>query len=123
MNPLKSALRHGVRFATHSDASVTRLDPLLSVWVAATRKTLSGKVLGPAERITVAEALRMVTIDAAYLMKQDDVKGTITQGKLADFVVLKDSPLDVPVDRVKDIGVVATVVGGKVFPVTYKKVR
>jgi len=123
MNPLKSALRHGVRFATHSDASVTRLDPLLSVWVAATRKTLSGKVLGPAERISVAEALRMVTIDAAYLMKQDDVKGTITQGKLADFVVLKDSPLDVPVDRVKDIGVVATVVGGKVFPVTYKKVR
>lgn len=123
MNPLKSAQRHGVRFATHSDASVTRLDPLLSVWVAATRKTLSGKVLGPAERISVVDALRMVTIDAAYLMKQDDVKGTITQGKLADFVVLKDSPLDVTVDRVKDIDVIATVVGGRVFPVTYKKVR
>lgn len=123
LNPLHSALRHGVRFATHSDASVTRLDPLLSVWVAATRKTLSGKVLGPAERITVAEALRMVTIDAAFLMKQDDVKGTITQGKLADFVVLKESPLDVPVDRVRDIGVIATVLGGKVFPVTYKRNR
>lgn len=120
MNPLNSAIRNGVRFATHSDASVTRLDPLLSVWVAATRKTLSGKVLGPEERISVADALKMVTIDAAYLMFQDNIKGSITPGKLADFVVLEENPLDVPVDHVKDIKVKSTVLGGKVMPVNYR---
>lgn len=118
MNPLRSAQRHGVRFSTHSDASVTRLDPLHSVWVAATRRTLGGAVLGPEERISVADALKMVTIDAAYLMFQDDIKGSITPGKLADFVALAEDPLDVPVDKVKDIRVVATVLGGKVFPQT-----
>lgn len=120
INPTASARRHNVRFSSHSDASVTRLDPLMSVWVAATRKTMSGKVLGPAERISVEDALRMVTIDAAYLMHQDDIKGTITEGKLADFTVLAKNPLEVPVDEVKDIRVKATVLGGKVFPVTYK---
>lgn len=120
MNPTASAQRHKVRFSSHSDSSVTRLDPLMSVWIAATRKTLSGKVLGPAERISVEDALRMVTVDAAFLMHQDDVKGTITQGKLADFAVLAQNPLEVPVDQVKDIRVKATVLGGKILPVTYK---
>jgi predicted amidohydrolase YtcJ len=116
LNPLRSAQRHQVRFATHSDASVTRLDPLLSVWAAATRQTLNGSVLGPEERISVADALKMVTIDAAYLMFQDDVKGSISPGKLADFAVLAEDPLAVPVDRVKEIKVLGTVLGGKVFP-------
>jgi len=116
MNPLKSAIRNGVVFATHSDSSVTRLDPLLSVWVAVTRKTMSGKVLGPRERITVEEALKMITIDAAYLMFEDEKRGSITQGKLADFTILAENPLEVPVDKIKDIKVLGTVMGGKVFP-------
>lgn len=120
MNPLASAKRHGIRFTTHSDSSVTRLDPLKSVWTAATRKTMSGQVLGPLERISVADGLKMVTLDAAYLMHQDDVKGSITPGKLADFTVLAENPLEVPVDHVRDIKVQATVLGGKTFPVTYK---
>jgi predicted amidohydrolase YtcJ len=116
MNPLKSALRHGVQFSTHSDGSVTRLDPLMSTWIAATRKTMSGKVLGPNERITVEEALRMQTMGAAYLMFKDDVLGSITPGKLADFAILAENPLDVPVDHVKDIKVLGTVMGGRLFP-------
>lgn len=120
MNPLKSALRHGVHFSTHSDSSVTRLDPLFSIWVAATRKTMSGQVLGPQERISVEEGLKMVTLEAAYLMHQDNVKGSVTQGKLADLVVLAENPLEVAVDHVKDIKVVATIMDGKVFPVNYK---
>jgi predicted amidohydrolase YtcJ len=122
MNPLHSAVRNGVHTSVHTDASVTRLDPLFEVWVAATRKTMSGAVLGPAERISVADGLRMVTVEAAYLMHQDDVKGTLTPGKLADIVALSENPLEVPLDHVKDIRVLATVMDGKVFPLPdYKK--
>jgi predicted amidohydrolase YtcJ len=122
MNPLNSALRNGVRASVHTDASVTRLDPLFEVWVAATRKTMSGSVLGPSERVSVEDALRMVTVEAAYLMHQDDVKGTLAPGKLADIVALAENPLEVPVDHIKDIRVLATVMDGKVFPVAdYKK--
>jgi len=120
MNALASAKRNGLKYTVHSDSSVTRLDPLFAIWVAATRKTMSGKVLGPAERISVEDGLRMVTESAAYFMHQDDIKGTIAQGKLADFTILAENPLEVPVDHVKDIKVQATVVGGKTFPVNYK---
>ena len=92
-----------------------QVGPLLSVWAAATRQTLGGKVLGPDERIEVADALKMVTIGAAYLMFQDEVKGSITPGKLADFAVLAEDPLAVPVDHVRDIKVLGTVLGGKVL--------
>ena len=120
MNALGSAKRKGLKYTVHSDSSVTRLDPLFAIWIGATRKTMSGKILGPAERISVEEGLRMVTETAAYFMDQDDIKGTIAQGKLADFTVLAENPLEVPVDHVKDIKVEATIVGGKTFPVTYK---
>ncbi|MCA9778729.1 MAG: amidohydrolase [Candidatus Eremiobacteraeota bacterium] len=120
MNALGSAKRNGLKYTVHSDSSVTRLDPLFAIWVAATRKTMSGKVLGPDERISVEDGLRMVTETAAYFMHQDDVKGTIAQGKLADFTILAENPLEVPVDHVKDIKVQATVLGGKTFPVDYK---
>ena len=122
MNPLRSAIRNGVHTSVHTDASVTRLDPLFEIWVGATRKTMSGAVLGPDERISVEEGLRAVTVEAAYLMHQDDVKGTLTPGKLADIVALAENPLEVPVDHVKDIRVLATIMDGKVFPVSdYKK--
>ena len=117
LNPANSALAHGVRFAFHSDASVTEADPLMTVWIAVTRKTLSGNVLGADECISVYEALRAVTIDAAYLLFQDDVKGSIEVGKFADFVVLDKDPLAVPIDDIPHINVKATVLGGKVFPV------
>jgi predicted amidohydrolase YtcJ len=120
MNALNSAKRNGLKYTVHSDSSVTRLDPLFAIWVGATRKTMSGFVLGPDERISVEDGLRAVTETAAYFMHQDDIKGTIAQGKLADFTVLAENPLDVPVDHVKDIKVQATIVGGKTFPVTYK---
>jgi hypothetical protein len=77
MNPAASALRHGLRFAFHFDSWVTPIEPLRTVWVAATRRTLSGRELGRQERIGVNDALRAVTIDAAYLLKEDDIKGSI----------------------------------------------
>jgi hypothetical protein len=117
MDPAGSAQRLGIPFSMHSDASVTPVNPIFCMWTATARKTMSGRVLGEAERITVPEALHAVTLGAAYLLGQDDKKGSIKAGKLADFTVLDRNPLDVASpDELKDIKVLGTVMGGKVFP-------
>jgi predicted amidohydrolase YtcJ len=117
MNPAGSAQRLGIPFSMHSDASVTPVDPLFCMWTATARKTMSGRVLGEAERITVPQALHAVTLGAAYLLGQDDKKGSIKTGKLADFTILDRNPLDVASpDELKDIKVLGTVMGGKAFP-------
>jgi len=78
---------------------------------------MSGRVLGEDERISVAQALHAVTLGAAYLLGQDDRKGSIEAGKLADFTVLDRNPLDVSSpDELKAIKVLGTVMGGKPFP-------
>jgi predicted amidohydrolase YtcJ len=74
-------------------------------------------VLGPEERLTIPQALHAVTLGAAYLLAQDDKKGSIETGKLADFTVLDRNPLDVRnPDQLRTIKVLGTIVGGKVFP-------
>lgn len=102
--------------ALHSDTPVGVPSPLLEVWVAVNRiGELSGKVHAPYERVTdVEKAMRMVTIDAAYLLGVDDRIGSIEAGKFADFVVLEEDPRDVDPMKIKDIGVVATILAGAV---------
>ncbi len=118
INPAGSVQRMGIPFSLHSDASVTPVDPLFSMWTASARKTMSGRVLGEEERISVRDALHAVTLGAAYLLGQDDEKGSITVGKLADFTVLDRDPLAVnSPDELRTIKVLATVMGGKPFPV------
>jgi hypothetical protein len=78
-----------------------------------TRRDFHGRVWGPSQRITVAEALRVCTINGAYASFEESIKGSISVGKLADFVVLAEDPHAVPPDRIKDIQVVETVVGGE----------
>jgi hypothetical protein len=75
---------------------------------------LSGKTHAPHERVDVARAMKMVTIDAAYTLGVQDMLGTIETGKLADFTVLEADPQEVEPMKIKDIGVVATILGGKV---------
>ncbi len=117
MNPAGSAQRLGIPFSLHSDASVTPVNPLFAMWAATTRKTMSGRVLGEGERISIPQALHAVTLGAAYLLMQDDKKGSIEAGKLADFTILDRNPLDVgSPDELKDIKVLGTVMGGKAFP-------
>ena len=117
MNPAGSVQRMGIPFSLHSDASVTPVDPLFAMWTATARKTMSGRVLGENERIAVSEALHAVTLGAAYLLGEDDKKGSIKAGKLADFTVLDRNPLEVSSpDALKDIKVLGTVMGGKPFP-------
>ena len=95
LSPLKSAVDRGIRFPVHDDTPVTPVKPLQLVWDAVNRITTSGKVLGPEQRITPREALRAVTIDAAWQNHEERSKGSIEVGKLADFVVLEENPLSV----------------------------
>jgi predicted amidohydrolase YtcJ len=113
ISPLASALKRGIRFTVHDDTPVTPVHPLQLVTVAATRQTTSGKVLGPEQRIPVLQALRAITIDAAWQNFEEATKGSIEPGKLADFVILAENPLTVDATRIKDIRVLETVVGGK----------
>jgi hypothetical protein len=113
ISPLKSALDRGIRFTVHDDTPVTPVSPLMLVWDAVNRLTSSGKVLGPDQRIPVVAALRAVTSDAAWQNFEEDRKGTIEPGKLADFVVLSENPLTIDPVKIRDIRVLETIVGGK----------
>lgn len=114
ISPLRSAIDRGVRFGLHSDNPITPIAPLEGVWCAVNRLTSSGQLLGGEQRVTADEALRAYTIDAAYLGFDEDRVGSIGEGKLADFVVLEQNPLDVAPESIRDIPVSMTVVGGNV---------
>lgn len=117
MNACRTALDTGVPLAIHSDAPVTPLGPLTTAWAAANRLTGSGKVLGPAERISVDEALYAITLGAAYTLHLDHEIGSIEVGKRADFAVLDQDPTTVAPEALKDVPVWGTVLGGRVHPV------
>jgi predicted amidohydrolase YtcJ len=113
IDPLSSALGREIHFALHSDCPVTPVAPLMSVWSAVNRITREGRVIGPQQRIAVADALRAFTLDAAYLAFEDGMKGSLAPGKLADFCVLERDPLGVDPETIRDIAVSRTVVGGE----------
>ena len=113
ISALRSSIDRGIRFTVHDDTPVTPVNPLQLVWVGVNRLTKSNQVLGPDERITPLEALRTVTIDAAWQNFEEGIKGSIAPGKLADFVVLSDNPLTVNPTEIRDITVLETIVGGK----------
>jgi len=104
----------GGDFAIHSDAPVTPLAPLFTAWCAVNRLTASGRRLGEAQRISVADALRCITLGAAYVLKMDGEIGSIQTGKRADFCLLDDDPLAVAPKALKGIPVAGTVLGDQV---------
>lgn len=112
----KTLVDAGVPVSMHSDTPVGPPKPLEWVWIAVNRSGLSGAVRGPAERVTPMQAMRMVTIDAAYTLGVEDKLGSIQPGKLADFAVLEDDPFAVPVENIRDVKVWGTVLGGQVLP-------
>jgi hypothetical protein len=114
LDAVGTAVRMGIPHSIHSDAPVTPLDPLFTMWCAVNRMTSSGHVLGEAERISPMDALRAMTIGSAYLLNCDDEYGSIEVGKHADFAVLGADPSAVDPMEIKDIEVVATVLGGQV---------
>lgn len=116
LEPCASALREGVSFSVHSDAGVTPLGSLHTAWCAVNRVTPSGRVLGETEKISPYEALKAVTINAAYQMHLDDEIGSLEAGKKADFVILEEDPLSVDPMHIKDIGIWGTVLVGRKQP-------
>jgi len=113
ISPLQSLRRAGIRFGLGTDNVPVSL--FYPVWESiARRDRRSGRVIAPEERLTREEALRAVTIDAAYVTFDEDRKGSLEPGKLADFVVLDADPLTVEEDAIKDIAAELTVVGGEI---------
>ncbi len=109
ISPAASALQKGIRFTFHQDTPVIEPDMLETVWSAVCRQTKSGVVLGKEERISVYEALRAVTINAAYQYFEEEKKGSIAAGKQADFVVLDHNPLQMEPERLREIHVRHTI--------------
>ncbi len=114
LSPMESARKMGITATNHTDFVITPLDQLFLVWTAASRTTRSGKILGASERLAVIDALKAVTINAAYQHKTESLKGSIKEGKLADFVILEKNPLEVPVDSIRSLEIVETIKGGEV---------
>ncbi len=117
ISPMKSALAAGLHPTNHTDAFVTPIDQMMTVWTAVTRKLRSGGVLGADERINPYQALQAITTSAAYQYREEDSKGSIKVGKRADLVVLSADPNKVEPDAIREIKVIETIKDGvTVFP-------
>jgi len=110
--PFRDFLDAGIPAAAGSDFGPGPFAPLMGIQGMVTRTGWNGETWGANQRVTAAEALRINTLNGAYASYEEDIKGSITPGKLADYVVLADDLLAVDPEKIKDIEIVRTVVGG-----------
>lgn len=113
LSPMARAIALDLKPTNHSDATVTPINPLFTIWSAVNRESRSGVIIGPDQRISPYQALQAITINAAYQYFEQDSKGSLTAGKFADFVILDKNPLTVPAQAIKDIKVLETIKQGK----------
>jgi predicted amidohydrolase YtcJ len=112
--PAKSYIENGIIEAAGSDVPVTPLSPWWGIWAAVVRRDLqSGEILAPEERISVEQALTLYTRNGAYAGFEEDRKGALEPGKLADFIVVDRNVLAIPADELKDVKVLQTFVDGR----------
>ncbi len=119
--PFRSFLDHHIMLCFGSDWTVAPINPLLGIYAAVTRRTIDGANPGgwfPEQKIAVKEAIKAYTINNAYAAFEEHEKGSITEGKLADFVLLSKNILTIDPTTIDSVTVVMTVVGGKIV---YKK--
>lgn len=116
MSRLGTLRREGVTLALHSDFTMAPAQPLVNAWVSVNRVAESGAVFGPEERLTVDQAMRAITIDAAYVLGMENEIGSLRAGKKADFTVLDADPYDVDPMALRDIKVLGTVFEGRWCP-------
>lgn len=113
-----SVLKRHISLSFHSDLPMGPSEPLFFVWCAVNRVTPSGRVACPQERIGIDDALRAITIDAAYSWRKEADLGSITNGKTANLTVLEQDPYKVEPMKIKDIAIWGTMFEGRLFPVT-----
>jgi len=112
ISPAASALAAGLPFTFHQDSPVIAPDMMETLWCAVNRRTKNDVLLGAEERISIEDALKAVTINAAWQYSEEAEKGSITPGKKADFVILEQNPLTVNADDIRKIQVMETIKGG-----------
>ncbi len=112
LSPIATAAKLGLKFTNHSDATVTPIDPLFTVWSAVNRVSRTGKTIGEKEKATPYQALQAITSHAAYEFFEENSKGSLSKGKLADFVILDKNPLKTDPMELKNIKVVETIKEG-----------
>ena len=113
ISPAASALKRGIPFTQHHDAPVALPSSLMILFSQVNRVTRSGEVLGPEQRVSVMDAIKSITINAAHQYFEERTKGSLEPGKLADFVILDRNPLTVEPMALKDIRVVETIKEGR----------
>ena len=119
ISPVKAANELGIVTSNHTDFNVTLLDPFFVMWTSMKRETRSGKILGPEQRISAYAALQNITTGPAYQFFEEDRKGMIKKGMLADFVILDTNPLKLAdVDAMREVVVLETIKEGNTI---YKK--
>jgi len=110
----RSLLDSGAIISNGSDAPVEPIDPIASFHASVTRRLAGGSAFHPSQRMTRMEALRSYTLHAAYAAFEEDIKGSLTPGKLADIVVLSRDILEVPDDEITEARVDVTIIGGQI---------
>ena len=118
ISPVRSALDRGLPYNFHQDCPVLKPDMMQTIWCAVNRRTKKGIKIGEEQCISVFDALKGITINAAYAYHEEAKKGTIEEGKLADLVILEKNPLKVDKMTIKDIAVEETIKEGVTL---YKK--
>jgi predicted amidohydrolase YtcJ len=114
LSAMGDAFRAGLRASMHNDPPVTPVDPIFNMWIAVNRSSSSGRTIGAEQAISPLQALQACTINAAYQFGMEDDAGSLAVGKLADFVVLGQNPLEIDPADIRHIRVLATVLGGHV---------
>jgi predicted amidohydrolase YtcJ len=114
LHPHRTMQEMGIIAGGNNDYAVTSYSPMVQIYEAVVRKTMTGQLVSPEESIGVMDAIRVYTWNGAFLGKEEDIKGSIEPGKLADMVVLDKDILSVPHEEIKDIQVLTTIVDGKI---------
>ena len=113
ISPAGSSSKRNILYTFHQDSPVIEPNMFETIWCAVNRKTKEGKILGENEKISVIEAIKALTINAAYEYFEENEKGSIKEGKLANLIVINKNPLKVNKDEIRDIKVLETIKNGK----------
>ena len=113
---LGDAIKSGIKVALHSDMPMAPASPLMLMHAAVNRDNFAGKIAGPNQRISKIEALKAVTINAAYILRLEKMYGSIEVGKYANFTALNQNPLMIKDNQIKDIEILGTVLKGDAIP-------